>query len=150
MAKKISTVIFLFYLFIFSLTFCKDQSRNLTIISGSENESMEPIIKRFADENNLTINMKYKGSVDIMIDLAKENNEFDAVWPASTLWVGLGDTNKKVKHLKSIMTSPIVFGIRKSLALELGFVNKEVTVKDILSAIRSKKLKFIMNKMNSG
>lgn len=153
MAKKISTGILLFCFFLFFLPFCKDKSKSLTIISGSENESMEPIIKRFADENNLTINMKYKGSVDIMMDLSNENNEFDAVWPASTLWVGLGDTKKKVKHLKSIMTSPIVFGIRKSLALELGFVNKEVNVQDILNAIRSKKLKFIMTsatQSNSG
>ena len=55
---------------------------------------MEPIIKEFADENNITIKMKYKGSVDIMMELNKDNPEFDAVWPTSGLWVGLGDKNK--------------------------------------------------------
>ena len=140
-------------LFLFYTSSCKDHSRDLTIISGSENETMEPIIQQFADDNNITIKMKYKGSVDIMMELSKDNLDFDAVWPASGLWVGLGDKNKKVKHLKSIMTSPVVFGIKKSLAKDLGFVDKVVTVKDILNAIRAKKLKFIMTsatQSNSG
>ncbi len=153
MAKMISKGIIFLLIFFSALTNCRDESRNLTIISGSENESMEPIITQFANENNLTVKMKYKGSVDIMMELGKEDTEFDAVWPASTLWIGLGDTNKKVKHIKSIMTSPVVFGIRKSLAVKLGFVDSEVKVQDILNAIRSKKLKFIMTsatQSNSG
>lgn len=139
--------------FFLSLLSCRDESKNLTILSGSENESLEPIINQFADENNITIKMKYKGSVDIMMELGNENLEYDSVWPASSLWISLGDANKKVKHLKSIMTSPVVFGIRKSLAVSLGFVDKDVYVRDILDAIRTKKLKFIMTsatQSNSG
>ena len=43
------------------------------------------------------------------------------VWPASSLWLTLGDAGHKVKYAESISTTPVVFGIRKSLAQELGF-----------------------------
>jgi Ca-activated chloride channel family protein len=75
------------------------------------------------------------------------------VWPASGIWLTLGDSAKKVKYAQSILTSPVVFGIKKSLAQQLGFVGKPVKVADILTAITSGKLKFIMtsaSQSNSG
>ena len=41
---------------------------------------------------------------------------------ASSLWLTVGDTEHRIKHAESISISPVVFGIRKSLAEELGFV----------------------------
>ena len=52
-----------------------------------------------------------------------------------------------------VSITPVVFGIRQSLAEELGFVGREVSVKDILSAIQSGKLRFCMTsatQSNSG
>jgi hypothetical protein len=51
------------------------------------------------------------------------------------------------------MTSPVVFGIKKSVAQRLGFVGREVRVKDILEAIKAKRLSFAMtsaSQSNSG
>ncbi|HMV41008.1 MAG TPA: VWA domain-containing protein [Leptospiraceae bacterium] len=146
------------FLLVFTLTIpflqnCHDKEKDLVILSGSENESIEPILKNFESETGIRIEMKYKGSVDIMMELGNETSNFDAIWPASTLWISLGDKSRKVKHIKSIMTSPVAFGIRKSLAEELGFAKRDVRVKDILAAIRTKKLKFIMTsatQSNSG
>ena len=52
------------------------------------------------------------------------------VWPASSLWLTAGDTQYRVKHAQSISITPVVFGIRRSLAEELGFVGREVSVSD--------------------
>ena len=85
--------------------------------------------------------------------LQQGGGDYDAVWPASSLWLTLGDTGHKVKYAESISTTPVVFGIRKSLAQELGFTQGEVSLKDILKAIQEKKLSFCMTsatQSNSG
>ena len=127
--------------------------QTLRIVSGSENKELEPILEEYADEEDIRIEMSYKGSLDIMRLLEEENISYDAVWPASSLWLTVGDTDHRVKHAESISITPVVFGIRKSLAEELGFVGREVSVRDILSAIEAGKLKFCMTsatQSNSG
>ena len=98
----------------------------LRIISGSENAELEPILEEFAKQENLRIEMTYQGSLDIMRLLGEEEIPYDAVWPASSLWLTVGDTEHRIKHAESISITPVVFGIRKSLAEELGFVGREV------------------------
>lgn len=127
--------------------------QTLRIVSGSENKELEPILEEYADEEDIRIEMSYKGSLDIMRLLEEEDISYDAVWPASSLWLTVGDTDHRVKHAESISITPVVFGIRKSLAEELGFVGREVSVRDILSAIEAGKLKFCMTsatQSNSG
>ncbi len=98
--------------------------------------------------------MHYKGSVDIMSMLKTgEIEEYDAVWPANSIWINIGDENRIVKHTQSIMTSPVVFGIQKDIAENLGFVDAQVSVSDILDAVNADKFKFIMTsatQSNSG
>lgn len=125
----------------------------LRIISGSENKELEPILEDFAQQENLRIEMTYKGSLDIMRLLENEDFPYDAVWPASSLWLSASDSVLNIKHSESISLSPVVFGIRKSLAEELGFTDREVSVKDLLDAIQKKTLTFCMTsatQSNSG
>ena len=125
----------------------------LRIVSGSENSELEPILEEFSDREHVRIEMTYMGSLDIMRLLGEEDIPYDAVWPASSLWLTVGDTEHRIKHAESISISPVVFGIRKSLAEELGFVGREVSVNDLLEAIRNGKLRFYMTsatQSNSG
>ena len=127
--------------------------QTLNILSGSENEVLEPILAEFEKQNNVKINMTYEGSVDIMQELQNGATHYDAVFPANSIWISMGDTNLKVKHQKSITTTPVVFGIKKSVAQKLGFIDKDVTTKDILEKIESKELSFMMTsatQSNSG
>lgn len=130
-----------------------DGSSVLRILSGSENEQLEPILEDFAQQENVRIEMTYQGSLDIMRLLGEEKIPYDAVWPASSLWLNVGDEAHRIKHAESISVSPVVFGIRQSLAEKLGFVNREVSVSDLLEAVRSGKLRFCMtsaSQSNSG
>ena len=125
----------------------------LRILSGSENQELEEILDAFARQENINIEMTYQGSLDIMRTLQGETVDYDAVWPASSLWLTAGDTQYRVKHAQSISITPVIFGIRQSLAEELGFVGREVSVSDLLNAIQSGKLKFCMTsatQSNSG
>ncbi len=86
---------------------------SLSIVSGSENKTLEPLLKQFGRQHNIHIRVDYMGSVDIAHEIGKgTGSPFDAVWPASGLWLSLGDKQGVIKHAKSIMRSPVVFAIK--------------------------------------
>ena len=85
--------------------------RTLSIVSGSENRSLEPIVQAFCQDEGWACPMTYQGSVDIRLALEDGDPGHDAVWPAHSRWVEMGDRERRVKHLESIMQSPVVFAI---------------------------------------
>jgi len=129
------------------------ENGELIILSGSENRDLETILAEFTADTGINIDMQYKGSVDIMNELKTGAEGYDAVWPANGIWTAMGDDKRLIKHEKSIMASPVVFGIKKSLAESLGFIDKDVSVKDILAATEAGNLNFAMTsatQSNSG
>ena len=127
--------------------------KTLRILSGSENAELAEVLDECEKRTGVNIEMTYKGSVDIMQELKNGAPDYDAVWAASSLWISLGDEKHIVKHDKSVCTTPVVFGIRKSVAERLGFTSGEVSVKDILAAIENDELSFCMTsatQSNSG
>ena len=120
---------------------------------GFRKQRLEPILQKFTDRTKIGIEIDYKGSLDIMREMGEEEFAYDAVWPASSLWISAGDTNHRIKHQQSISITPIVFGIKQSLAEQLGFVDRKVAVADILEAIKQDKMSFCMTsatQSNSG
>ena len=135
------------------LTSCSDPAKTFTILSGSENEPLEPMLTEYANENGYKLNMVYKGSVDSMLELKNNPEAYDAIWLPNSMWISMGDVKHVVKNDKSIFTSPVAFGIKKSKAEELGFTTKDVTVGDLLQAVESDQLTFMMtsaSQSNSG
>ncbi|MBC8002406.1 MAG: VWA domain-containing protein [Opitutaceae bacterium] len=127
---------------------------NLSIVAGSENKSLEPIVQQLARKNGIDVTITYMGSVEIGQELAKGKQcSFDAVWPASSLWIEVFDADKVVKNSESIMRTPVVFAVKKSVAQSLGWIGKEVRVMDILKAAESRRVRFAMTsatQSNSG
>ena len=130
------------------------QAKAFQLVSGSENAALEPILKQFAKERGIDLRVQYKGSVDIMLDLEQGRNmPYDAVWSAHSLWIALGDTQKVVKFDESVMHSPVVFGVKRSVAERLGWIGKEVTMAEILKAADARQFSFAMTsatQSNSG
>ena len=79
--------------------------------------------------------------------MSKLNNgeKYDAVWCSNSIWLYMLDSKIKTTNSKSTSINPVVFGIKKSKAEELGFIGKDVYMKDILEAINQGKLKFNMS-----
>ena len=119
-------------------------SRGFKIISSTENKDLEPVIRKYARDNNIDLDIEYAGTIDIM-DRLNGGEKFDAVWTSNSIWLYMLNNSSKVKNSKSTSINPVVFGIKKSKANELGFIGKDIYTKDILSAIKSKKLKFSMS-----
>jgi Ca-activated chloride channel family protein len=130
-----------------------DFKKTLWIVSGSENRDLEFLLEDFCGKNGAAVSISYMGSLDIMQILRQGGGEYDAVWPANSMWISLGDASFKVKHTVSIYQTPVVFGIKKSIAKNLGFTSGEVSAAGILAAIQAKKLSFCMTsatQSNSG
>ena len=121
-----------------------NSSSEFRIISSTENKDLEPVIQAYARKNDIDLDIEYAGTIDIM-DRLNNNEEYDAVWTSNSIWLYMLNNSSKVKNSKSTSINPVVFGIKKSKAQELGFIGKDIYTKDILSAIKSNKLKFSMS-----
>lgn len=130
----------------------------LNIASGSENKEVAAAVQKAADESGVAVTLNYMGSLDIMSVLENGGENYDAVWPASSMWISMGDTKHLVKNATSTSTTPIVFGIEKAKAVGLGWADssgktKAVATADIIDAVTAGKLKFSMTsatQSNSG
>jgi Ca-activated chloride channel family protein len=61
------------------------------------------------------------------------------------MWIQLGDIHAVTRLQSSIMKSPVVFGVKRSVAERLGWIGTDVFVDDILSAAESGQLHFMMS-----
>jgi Ca-activated chloride channel homolog len=133
---------------------CGGSGKTFHIVAGSEEKTFEPIVQQFCSDQGVNCVIDYKGSLDIGLMLAGDQApEVDAVWPASSLWLAIYDTHRRVKDLKSIASSPVILGVRLSKARELGWIGKPVKMQDILDAVNAHKLTFLMTsatQSNSG
>lgn len=138
MKRKIAFLVAALIALVVASAFLAPQSPTTTlrIVAGSENEPLEPLIREFARKEGIGVEISYLGSVDISRGLAAgKAAEFDAVWPAHSLWIELGDTQKVVAHSQSILRSPVVLGVKKPIAARLGWVGRDdVTIAEIEAA----------------
>lgn len=125
----------------------------LKILAGSENKAMEPILLEFTKTSGLPVEMVYKGSVDIMIELQQGAIDFHAVWPTNSLWLNLSG-NQNIRDSQSITRSPIVFGIKRSRAAKLGLsIGQGLPTRQLLEFARTRQLTFLITnptQSNSG
>ena len=126
-----------------------------SIVAGSENKTLEPLMQDWASRNNVSLTVTYLGSVDISRALEQgKDGPYDAVWPANSLWIALGDTKKVVKHAESILRSPVVLALRKSIATRLGWIGRQdVTIQMIADAATRNEFRLSMTsatQSNSG
>lgn len=114
------------------------------ILSSTENKDLEEIVKNHADSKGIKVSIDYAGTLEIMEKL-NNKEEYDAVWISNSIWLYMLDSSVSVSNAKSTSINPVVFGITKNKAEELGLIDNEVYTKDILQLIKDKKLKFSMS-----
>ena len=119
-------------------------SKTFRIISSQENQNLEEIVNNYASKKGYDVEFDYAGSIEIMQKLNK-GEKYDAVWLSNSIWGYMLDNSVKMTNSKCTNISPVIFGIKKSKAEELGFVGKTVYTKDIVQAIQEGKLKFSMS-----
>ena len=85
-----------------------------SIIAGSESEVIEDLITDFGSQKGYQIRMKYLGSMDQkrLLEQSAETALPDAIMPASSLWLRLGDKRRLVSDEAAIMRTPVVIGVK--------------------------------------
>ena len=127
----------------------EERAKKFNIISSQENKQLENILYEYAQKNNYEITIDYAGTLDIVDTVNANPSLYDAVWLSNSIWAYMFDSSVSLSNSKSTSINPIVFGIKKSKAEELGFVGKDVYLKDIVQAIKDGKLKFSMSNPTS-
>lgn len=123
------------------------------IIASTSTKAMDEEIIKYGKKNGINVVIEHYGDLEIVDILNDDSSNYDAVWISNSLWLYMLDNSYLTTDSKSIVIDPVVMGIRKSKAEELGFVNKDIYNKDILDAIKDNKLKYIMSsvtKTNTG
>ena len=113
------------------------------LLVSSENKDLEPVIKDYFSKKDIDVQIDYAGTIEIM-DKLNAKEEYDAIWASNSIWLYMLEDSSKIINSKSTSINPVVFGIKKSVAGNLNFINKDVYTKDILNAINSGNLKFVM------
>ena len=133
--------------------FGRCEPASFRIVAGSGNAVFEPILRRFAEQRCLALDLTYQGSLDIMKRLETGTLDDDAIWDADSLWTTLGDEHHLIRDRESIMRSPVVLGIKRPVAARLGWIGADVDVPAILAGIEREKLRLMMTsatQSNSG
>ena len=123
----------------------RSSSNTFYILASQENKALQGIIEKYARTQGYKVNFEYQGTLEIMKTLNNNSSNYDAVWLSNSIWGYMLNNSVSLSNSKCTSINPVIFGIKKSKAEELGFVGKEIYTKDILDAISNKKLKFSMS-----
>lgn len=119
-------------------------TQKFNILASAENKDIEPIIMNYSKSKGYDVNIEYAGTLDIMNKINK-GETYDSILVSNSIWTYMIDSKiATVKDGKATSITPVIFGIKRSKAEELGFVGKTIYTKDLVDAISSGNLKFTM------
>ena len=129
------------------------EDKKFKIISSESNKLFDDNLKNYAKSKGIDVSIDYYGDLEIVDILNSNSQKYDGVWISNSIWFYMLDNSYLVTDSKSISIDPVVMAVTKSKAEELGFTSRDIYNKDILDAISSKKLKYVMTsvtKTNTG
>ena len=135
MARKNNPIIFWIVMFVllgaFMLTNDSDDTsitKHLTskdtfrILASTSMRSMDKTIIDYGKKNGFDVEIDHYGDLEI-VDILNDNpKEYDAVWLSNSIWLYMLDNTYLTTDSKSIGIAPVVMGIKRSKAEELGFI----------------------------
>lgn len=116
----------------------------LEILAGSELADLAELLEDAADATGVRVVLTYTGSLHGAERIAVGTTS-DAAWFASDRYLALVGATSKALDRTSIMHSPVVVGVRRSVAAELGWTPpKKVSWADIATAASEDRFRFAM------
>jgi len=119
------------------------QSDTLRVIGGSELSDLAPILASAARATGVNVVLDYSGSLDGAEKIA-QGTDADAAWFASDKYITLAGAASKVLEQRNTMLSPVVVGVKQSVADRLGWTGKPISWQDIADAAASGQFRYAM------
>jgi Ca-activated chloride channel homolog len=119
----------------------------LRVLAGSELADMEPILKQAAKATGVTVKMDPIGTLEGAETVAsgRADGRYDALWFSSTRYMEMApDAKQRLAGSSRIMGSPVVLGLRGSVARRLGWDASQPTWSGIAEAARHGQFTFAM------
>ena len=123
-----------------------DTSHTLTVLAGSELKDLAPIMPDLQKTTGYTLSFKYTGSLDGAEAIVDGNDHSDLAWFSSGNYLTLlQGKSGKITAQTPIMLSPVVIGVKHSVAARLGWSGStKVTWADIANAAKAGNFHFAM------
>ncbi len=121
------------------------RSTTLTVLAGSELEDVEPLFDQIERNTGVTLEMKYIGTLNGAEQLLA-GAEYDLAWFSHGSYLTLLQGGRGlIVAQENTMLSPVVMGVKESVARNFGWVdNPDVTWADIAARSAAGDLHFAM------
>ncbi len=119
----------------------------LRVLAGSEVADMLPILAQAEKAINVKVELSYIGTIDGTTDVAsgETKGKFDATWFPNNRYLSLlPGASTAIGTSVKIMSSPVVFGLRPSIAHSLGWDTKAPTWGQLAAAASAGKFTYGM------
>ena len=122
-----------------------DTAHTLTVLAGSELKDLVPILPDLQKATGYTLQLKYTGSLD-GAEAIVNGDKSDLAWFSSGNYLTLLEGSKgRIIAQQPIMLSPVVIGVKHSVAQSLGWTGStKVTWADIANAAKAGNFHFAM------
>jgi Ca-activated chloride channel family protein len=122
-----------------------DTSRTLNILAGSELKDLEPLLPDLEKATGVSLKLSYIGTLE-GAEKIEGGDPSDAAWFSHGKYLSLLPTaGKRIVASQKMMLSPVIIGVRKSVADRFGWTNNpNVTWKDIESHAADGSFRFAM------
>jgi Ca-activated chloride channel family protein len=118
-------------------------ANTLHVIGGSELKDMVPILDAAQKATGVKVVFSYTGSLSGADQIASGTTA-DAAWFASDKYIALAGANAKVLERTNIMLTPVILGVKQSVAQRLGWTSGNVTWRDVADAAAAGRFHFAM------
>jgi Ca-activated chloride channel family protein len=146
MRRSVAVVAALLPFTLLAATGCgpKGPPPTLHILAGSELADMKSVLDGARDATGIRVELTYSGSLDGAERIAAGSG-LDAAWFSSDRYLALVGATSKVRDRKPIMLSPVVVGVKHSVASKLGWAPPaKVGWKEIAAAASKGDFRFAM------
>jgi Ca-activated chloride channel family protein len=109
----------------------------LRVLAGSELSDLQPILDAAAAATGVTVKLTATGTLDGVESVVQGTaaKQYDATWFASNRYLQLHpDATTRIGTATKVATSPVVLGLRRSVAEKLGWLETRATWSEIAVA----------------